>query len=43
MRKICGLKRDEIIGGWGKLHNEELPNLYPSPNVIRIRRRMRWA
>jgi hypothetical protein len=29
-------KRDEIIGGWRKLHNEELYNLYSSPNIIRM-------
>jgi hypothetical protein len=34
-----------VIGGWRKLHNEELHNLYCSPNIIRIikSRRMRWA
>jgi hypothetical protein len=38
-------KRDEVIGGWRKLHNEELHNLYCSPSIIRIikSRRMRWA
>jgi hypothetical protein len=38
-------KRDEVIGQWGKLHNEELHNLYCSPSIIRIikSRRMRWA
>jgi hypothetical protein len=38
-------KRDEVIGGWRKLHNEELHNLYCSPGIIRIikLRRMRWA
>jgi hypothetical protein len=38
-------KRDEIIGGWRKLHNEELHNLYSLPNIIRLRKstRMRWA
>jgi hypothetical protein len=42
---VCGPKRDEITGGWRKLHNEELRNLYSSPNIIRIikSRRMRWA
>jgi hypothetical protein len=28
LRRIFGLKRDEVIGGWRKLHNEELHNLY---------------
>jgi hypothetical protein len=34
-----------VIGGWRKLHNEELHNLYCSPSIIRIikSRRMRWA
>jgi hypothetical protein len=38
-------KSDEVIGGWRKLHNEELQNLYSSPNTIRMinTRRMRWA
>jgi hypothetical protein len=45
LRKIFGLKRDEVIGGWRKLHNEELHNLYCSPSIIRIikSRRMRWV
>jgi hypothetical protein len=38
-------KRDEIIGGWSKLHNKELHDLYSSPNIVRMlkSRRMRWA
>jgi hypothetical protein len=42
---ISGLKRNEIIGGWRKLHTEELHNLYSSPNIIRMieSRSMRWA
>jgi hypothetical protein len=40
LRGIFGPKRDEVTGGWRKLHNEELHNLYSSPNIIRI---MRWA
>jgi hypothetical protein len=45
LRKIFGLKSDGVTGGWRKLHNEELHNLYSSPSIIRsIRpRRMRWA
>jgi hypothetical protein len=45
LRRICGPKRDGVTGGWRKLHNEELHNLYSSPNIIIIikSRRMRWA
>jgi hypothetical protein len=45
LRKIFGQKRDEATGDWRKLHNEELHNLYSSPNIIRIikSKRMRWA
>jgi hypothetical protein len=42
---MFGPKRDEVIGGLIKLHNEEFHNLYPSPSIIRMitSRRMRWA
>jgi hypothetical protein len=45
LRIIFGPKRYEVTGDWRKLHNEELQNLYSSPNLIRIMksRRMRWA
>jgi hypothetical protein len=45
LRRILGPKRDEVTGGWRKLHNEELQNLYSSPNIIRMfkSRRMRGA
>jgi hypothetical protein len=45
LRRIFGPKRDDVIGGWRKLHNEKLHNLYCSPSIIRIikSRRMRWA
>jgi hypothetical protein len=45
LRRIFGPKRDKVTGGLRKLHNEELHNLYSSPNIIRMikLRRMRWA
>jgi hypothetical protein len=36
LRRIFGPKRDEETGCWGKLHNEELHNLYSSPSIIRM-------
>jgi hypothetical protein len=36
LRKIFGPQRDEVTGEWGKLHNEELRDLYSSPDIIRI-------
>jgi hypothetical protein len=45
LRNIFGPKRDEVTGGWRKLHNEKLHNLYSSPNIFGMikSRRMRWA
>jgi hypothetical protein len=45
LRRIFGPKRDDVTGDWRKLHNEELRNLYSSPNIIRMikSRRMRWT
>jgi hypothetical protein len=45
LRRIFGPKRDKVTGEWRKLHNEELHNLYSSPDIIRQvkSRRMRWA
>jgi hypothetical protein len=45
LRGIFGPKRDKVIGEWRKLHNEEMNNLYSSPNIVRMMksRRMRWA
>jgi hypothetical protein len=44
LRRIFGSKRYEVTGGWRKLHNAELHNLYSSPSIIRIikSRRMIW-
>jgi hypothetical protein len=36
LRKIPGLRRDEVAGGWRKLHNEELCNLYSLLSVVRM-------
>jgi hypothetical protein len=36
LRRIFGPKRDEVVGGWRKLHNEELRDSYSSTNIIRI-------
>ncbi|KAJ4434842.1 hypothetical protein ANN_23413 [Periplaneta americana] len=45
IRKIFGVKRDEVTGEWRKLHNTELHALYSSPDIIRNlkSRRLRWA
>jgi hypothetical protein len=45
MRRIFGLKREEVAGGWKRLHNGELHNSYASPNITRVikSRRMRWV
>jgi hypothetical protein len=45
LRRIFGPRREEVAGGWRRLHNEELHNLYASSNIIRVikSRRMRWA
>jgi hypothetical protein len=44
LRRIFGPKRDED-GSWRKLHNDELHNLYSSPNIVRVikSRRVRWG
>jgi len=44
LRRVFGPKRDEVTGKWRKLHNEELNDMYCSPNNVRvIKSRMRWA
>ena len=46
LRRIFGPKRDEVTGEWRKLHNEELNDLYCSPNIVRVitsRRKMGGA
>ena len=45
LRGIFRPKRDEVTGEWRKLPNEELNDLYSSPNIVRVikPRRMRWA
>jgi hypothetical protein len=45
LRRIFGPMRDEVMGEWRKLHNEELHSLYSSPDIItQVKsRRMRWA
>jgi hypothetical protein len=45
LRRIFVPKREEVVEDWREMHNEELHNLYNSPNIIRVikSRRMRWA
>jgi len=45
LRRIFGPRRAEVTGDWRRLHNEELNDLYCSPNIMRVikSRRMRWA
>ena len=45
LRRIFEPKRNEVTGEWRKLHNEELNDLYSSPNIVRVikLRRMKWA
>ena len=45
LRRIFGSRRDKVTGEWRRLHNEELKDLYSSPDIVRVikSRRMRWA
>jgi hypothetical protein len=45
LRRIFGPRRDEVTGEWRNLHNEELNDLYSSPNIVWVikSRRIRWA
>jgi hypothetical protein len=36
LRRIFGPKREKVVEGWRRLHNEELHNVYASPNIIRV-------
>ena len=42
LRRIYGPRRDEVTGEWRKLHNEELHDLYCSPNIVRVIKLRRW-
>jgi hypothetical protein len=42
--RLFGPKREEVAGAWRRLHNQELYNLYSSPNIILvIQLKMRWV
>jgi hypothetical protein len=44
-RRVFGAEREKVAGGWRRLHNEKLHNLYASPNIVRVikSRKTKWA
>ena len=45
LRRIFGPRRDEVMGEWKRMHNEEINDLYTLPNIVQVikSRRIRWA
>ena len=42
LRRVFGPRRNEVTGEWRRLHNEELNDLYSSPNIVREKNEMGW-
>jgi hypothetical protein len=43
LTRLFGPKREEVVGGWRRLHTEDLRNLYNSPNIIRVIKSRSWS
>jgi hypothetical protein len=43
LRRIFGTTREEVAGGWKRLHNEDLHNIYTPPNTVRVMKSRRMA